>query len=51
MRDRKNDRLKIGNLHDDVRWKRGGDTKMNDTRGRVDGKQHDKRGKSDAGGV
>ena len=23
---------------------------MNDTRGRVDGKQHDKRGKSDAGG-
>ena len=23
---------------------------MNDTRGRVDGKQHDKRGESDAGG-
>ena len=33
-----------------VRWK-GGDIKMNNMGGRVDGKQHDKRGKSDKGGL
>ena len=31
-----------------VRWK-GGDIKMNNMGGRVDGKQHDKRGKRDEG--
>ena len=52
MRDRENDRLKIGNWHDeDIRWKKGGDIKMNETRGRLDGKQDDERGKSDEGSL
>ena len=52
VRDRENDRLKIGNWHDeDIRWKSGGDIKMNETRGRLDGKQHGKRGKKDEGGL
>ena len=33
-----------------IRWK-GGDIKMNNMRRRVDGKQQDKRGKMDEGGL